>query len=85
MPASDDRSGRIDPARLTYVWAQVADDLRADIEAGTLRPGDKLPAETDLAGRYGVARMTVRRAVAELASEGLVVVMHGRGTFVAQA
>jgi len=46
--------------------------------------GDKLPAEVDLARRYGVARMTVRRAIADLADNGEVVVLHGRGTFVAE-
>lgn len=84
MPRGEDRSGRINPARLTYVWAQVADDIRADITAGTLRPGDKLPSETDLAERYGVARMTVRRAIADLQDNGELVVLRGRGTFVAE-
>lgn len=84
MPRDEDRSDRIDPARLMHVWAQVADDIRGDIQAGKLPPGAKLPAETDLATRYGVARMTARRAIAELVSEGLLVVLRGRGTYVAE-
>jgi GntR family transcriptional regulator len=84
MPRRDDRSGRINPAALTYVWAQVADDIRADITAGRLRPGEKLPSEIDIAERYGVARMTVRRAIADMVENGELVVLRGRGTFVAE-
>ena len=84
MPRREDRSGRINSAALTYVWAQIADDIRGDIKSGKLKPRDKLPAEVDLARRYGVARMTVRRAIADLADNGEVVVLHGRGTFVAE-
>lgn len=84
MPRLEDRSDRINPAALAYVWAQIADDIRADIRAGTLRPGERLPAEVDLADMYGVARMTVRRAIADLSDKGEVVVLRGRGTYVAE-
>jgi DNA-binding GntR family transcriptional regulator len=43
----------------------------------------RLPSEVELAQQYGVARMTVRRAVAQLRDKGLVVTVHGRGPFVA--
>ncbi|MEV0082303.1 GntR family transcriptional regulator [Saccharopolyspora sp. NPDC050642] len=65
------------------MWQQVADDLVADIESGELAPGSKLPTELELAELYGVARVTVRRAVAELKERGVLAVVHGRGTFVA--
>lgn len=78
----EDRSGRIDKSRLEHLWSQVAGDLRSDIESGKLRPGAKLPSEPELAAQYGVARVTVRRAIAELISEGRLVILHGRGTFV---
>ncbi len=42
----------------------------------------KLPAETELAAALGVSRVTLRRVLAELEQEGLVLRMHGRGTFV---
>jgi GntR family transcriptional regulator len=83
--APEDRSDRINPARLEHVWAQVAGDIRADIDKRRLRSGEKLPAEVELAAQYGVARMTVRRAITELVSEGYLVVLRGRGTYVAQA
>ncbi len=66
------------------LWLQVADDLRADMDSGDLRPGAKLPSEAEMAEQYGVSRDTIRRATAELASEGKLVVLHGRGTFVVE-
>lgn len=61
------------------VWAQIATALRGEIERG-LDEGDWLPAEPELAARFGVNRHTLRRAVDELIAEGLVERAHGRGT-----
>jgi GntR family transcriptional regulator len=60
--------------------------LRSILEEliGTLRPGDALPSERELAERYDVARMTVRAEITRLAGEGLVQRVQGRGTFVAE-
>lgn len=63
---------------------QVADDLRAEVRSGGLRLGDKLPGEAEMADVYGVSRDTIRRATSELSEEGLLVILHGRGTFVAE-
>jgi GntR family transcriptional regulator len=63
-------------------FRQIAAHLREGIRRGELQPGDKLPSETELLEHYGVARMTVRQALAELRAEGLVVAEHGRGVFV---
>lgn len=63
-------------------WRQIADAVSADIASGRLAPGARLPAESELAGQFGVNRHTVRRALAALASEGLVRATQGRGTFV---
>ncbi|MFD7657024.1 GntR family transcriptional regulator [Actinosynnema sp. NPDC059797] len=65
-----------------FIWQQVADDLAAEIDAGDLPSGSRLPSEAELAVIYGVARMTVRRAIADLAERDKVVRLHGRGTFV---
>jgi DNA-binding GntR family transcriptional regulator len=51
--------------------------LRERITSGQLRPGDRMPSETDLANEHGVNRSTVRRAVRELEDEGLIEVHHG--------
>ena len=63
-------------------YRQIADLLRAAIEAGEYARGSRLPAETELAERYGVARPTVNNAVSILRAEGLVRVERGRGTIV---
>lgn len=67
------------------LWRQIAERLKADIRTGTWAQGERLPAEAALAERFGVNRHTVRRAVAELASQGLLAARQGRGTFVATA
>ncbi|MFC8877722.1 GntR family transcriptional regulator [Streptomyces ardesiacus] len=60
----------------------IADDLRHQITAGCVKPGDRLPSEADLADRYGVSTVTLRRALALLQGEGLVEKIHGKGNFV---
>jgi len=62
----------------------IRDDLRLRLSAGEWRAGERLPSETDLAARYGVARMTIRQAVEALASTGAVVRRQGLGTFAAE-
>jgi GntR family phosphonate transport system transcriptional regulator len=66
------------------LWRQIGDALTRDIDAGALGPGDRLPADADLAMRFGVNRHTVRRALAHLQGEGLVRSERGRGTFVVE-
>ena len=66
------------------VWRQIAEKLRADIEAGDPAPGGRLPTEADLAQRFGVNRHTVRRALEELSRDGLLRIEQGRGSFVAE-
>lgn len=67
------------------LWRQIAERLKADIRAGVWAEDEKLPAENDLAGRFGVNRHTIRRAVAELSAQGLLRARQGHGTFVASA
>jgi len=57
-------------------------DLRVQIEGGVYKPGDRLPSEKSLVRRYGHSRVTVRRALRELAQEGFIEAKQGRGTFV---
>jgi DNA-binding GntR family transcriptional regulator len=80
--ALKDRSDRIDHHGAKLVWRQVAEDIEAEITSGA--PGAKMPTELEMASQYGVSRVTVRRAVKDLAERDLLVVVHGRGTFVAQ-
>jgi GntR family transcriptional regulator len=70
----------IDTPRPEYM--QVADALRAAIEAGEWEPGALIPPEPELATRYGTTRATVNRALSILRAEGLVRPRQGRGTTV---
>jgi GntR family transcriptional regulator, phosphonate transport system regulatory protein len=65
------------------LWRQIADTLRAEI-AGC-PPGHRLPSEARLADRFGVNRHTVRRALADLAGDGLVHARRGAGVTVLAA
>ena len=63
------------------LWRQIAECLRDEISQKRFGTANRLPPEKELAARFGVNRHTVRRALSELASEGLVRTEHGRGTF----
>lgn len=63
-------------------YMQVALRIREAINAGEYPPGSKLPAEPELASRFGVSRALVNRALSVLTSEGLVWAKRGSGTFV---
>ena len=57
--------------------------LEQSLDAGEWGPGEAIPSETELAARYGVSQGTVRKAIAALAADNLVVRRQGKGTFVA--
>src|SRR5262245_6106581 len=61
---------------------QVVAFVRRLIERGRLKPGDRLPAERDLATRIGVSRPTVRAGLHSLAALGVVHSKHGSGTYI---
>lgn len=64
------------------LWQHVGRTLGEEIGEGVIAPGSRLPADTDLAARFGVNRHTVRRALQHLKGEGLLRSEKGRGTFV---
>lgn len=65
------------------LYAKVEAALSRAILRGQLSPGERLPTESELMGRFDVSRVTVRRAVQELRLQGLVTSRQGIGTFVA--
>lgn len=67
---------------MAKVYERIADEIRESIRAGQLEPGDRLPAETVLAERYGRSVLTIREALRLLRDEGLIEKQHGRGTFI---
>ena len=64
------------------IYLQVKRLLLDDISAGRIRAREAIPNERELADDLGLSRMTVRRAILELAEEGIVERIRGRGTFV---
>jgi len=74
----------ITPDREGAAYRQLATVLRDRIRNGELPPGRRLPSEKDLHDEFGLARETIRRALAVLRQEGLIEVRHGHGTFVAE-
>lgn len=64
------------------LYRQIQSLIHQWIEAGLYKPGDLLPSEPDLESQFVVSRITVRRAIAELAKEGLLEGVRGKGTFV---
>jgi GntR family transcriptional regulator len=67
----------------SLLYARVETVLAGEITDGDLRVGDQLPTEDSLIARFGVSRITVRRAIQNLVSRGLVEIRRGKGTFVA--
>jgi len=65
------------------IYIQIREALREEITGGGLKRGEKLPAEHDLAEKFGVSRMTIRESIEDLVDEGLLYRRHGVGTFVA--
>lgn len=64
------------------LYRQVKQHLVRRVLAGTWKPGELLPSEIKLAEEYGLSQGTVRKAIEEMAQEGLVARQAGRGTFV---
>jgi DNA-binding FadR family transcriptional regulator len=62
----------------------LVDDFGVRIRDGALRPGDKLPTESEIMQAFGVSRTVVREALSKLQAAGLVETHHGIGTFVLQ-
>jgi len=64
------------------LYEQLKHTIVADIISGAYAYGDRLPSELSLAAQFGISRITVRRAVAELVEEGYLSSQQGKGTFV---
>jgi DNA-binding FadR family transcriptional regulator len=72
------------PLRRNLTQQMVA-QLSARIRRGKLKPGDKLPTESEFVSEFGVSRTVVREAMSRLQAAGLVETHHGIGTFVLQS
>ena len=67
----------------TQLTTQVVNHIRARIEDGTLKPGDKIPPEREFAKELKISRASLRTGIGYLAAMGVMKVRHGVGTFVA--
>ena len=67
----------------THRMMEVVNHVRALIEKGSLKPGDKIPAERDFARSLNISRASLRAGVGYLAALGVVKIKHGVGTFIA--
>lgn len=71
-------------APLVTLYGRIREDLRRHIRSGTWQPMDRVPSESELTRRYGVSRITVRQALSELVTEGLIFKRAGKGSYVAR-
>jgi len=71
------------PVVLPQRYERVAERLAADVRAGRLTPGERLPSERELARRLGVGRASVREAIGALQVRGVLETRPGSGSFVA--
>src|SRR5690606_23529215 len=74
----------LDPAAPLPLYSQVEQALAREIAAGERVPGDRLPSEDELAARFGVSRITIRKAVEGLVARGRLEIRRGKGTYVAE-
>lgn len=68
--------------RTSRLYEQIVQQIEESVLKGSLKPGDQLPAERELAQRFGVSRTAVREAVKALREKGLVEAYSGKGTFI---
>ena len=83
LPASSHGGASAAAAALNPLYQQVRQSLRDSLQAGEWKPLEVIPSEVMLARRYNVSLGTVRKAIDELVTEGLLVRRQGKGTFVA--
>lgn len=69
------------PRRTRGLVQVIADDLAGNIRDGLIKPGDKLPSESEIMARFDVSRTVVREALSHLQASKLVETRHGIGTF----
>lgn len=72
----------LDHNSIVPLYEQIMEAIRAEIQSGQFAAQKKLPTEEELSAKYKVSRITIRRAVSELAAQGLVEKKQGKGTFV---
>ena len=73
----------LQPRQPKPLYLQIQDDIRQSIRLKEYKASDQVPNEDQLCVKYGVSRVTVRRAIQGLVDAGILEKHHGKGTFVA--
>lgn len=73
----------VDPTSSTPIYAQLVEQVKHAIAAGTLAQGEVLPSLREVATRLRISPLTVKKAYGELEAMGIASTEHGRGTFIA--
>ena len=74
---------KLDKRSTQPLYAQLKELLVERIQQGTYKPGQQIPSELALCEELDLSRPTVRQAIAELVTEGILTILKGKGTFVA--
>ncbi len=82
-PHSSDAASTDSSPSFRPLYQQIKALITQSLQSGEWKPGELMPSEVELAGRFKVSQGTVRKAIDELAAENLVVRRQGKGTFVA--
>lgn len=64
------------------IYITIVEDIKAKINSGIIKPGDMINSENSLCEEYNVSRMTVRKSLTVLATEGYIYSVPGKGNFV---
>ena len=75
--------GIVDRKNQEKLYIQVMRLVVDEIASSTWGIGDRIPSEDELAARFGVSKITIRQALSNLAADGYLMKIQGRGTFVA--
>nr|WP_263326389.1 UTRA domain-containing protein [Neobacillus sp. Marseille-Q6967] len=67
------------------LYSQLKQVIKEEINRGNYLPGEQLPSESILCERYGVSRITARRAITDLVKEGILHSQQGKGTYVKES
>ncbi len=76
---------RVDGNSPAPLYVRVKRMIRGQVHSGAWSPGHRIPSESELVREFGVSRMTVNRALRELAADGMLVRVQGVGSFVAES
>lgn len=75
---------RIEPSSSSPIYRQIMDQIKYQVAAGILKPGDKVPSVRQLAGQLAVNQNTILKVYTELCRERVLEVDRGNGTIVAE-